>query len=45
MEGKIILLAMFLVDVPPLKRKRLTCNSADILYFCASAEYQRVNHD
>ena len=42
MEDIIILLALLLVDLRPLKRKPLTCNSAGILYFCASAVYQRV---
>ena len=42
MEEIAIFLALFLVDVTPLIRKPLTCNSAGILYFCASAVYQWV---
>jgi hypothetical protein len=42
MEVIIVLLDLLLVDVLPLKRKPLACNSAGILYFCASAVYQWV---
>jgi hypothetical protein len=42
MEAIIILLALLSDDVPLLKRKQLTCNSAGILYFlrlrCVSAD-------
>jgi hypothetical protein len=44
MEVIIVLLDLLLVDVLPLKRKPLTCNSAGILYFCASAVSQWVYH-